>query len=129
MAGIDVDAPGSVELLMGNEAIARGALEAGVGFTAQYPGTPASEVLSVLASVAKKMNFHAEWSVNEIVAAEAAAGASFAGIPALSAMKQNGINVISDFLVNLGMTGVGTGGLVLAVGDDPSAISSSNEED
>lgn len=129
MAGIDVDAPGSVELLMGNEAIARGALEAGIGFTAQYPGTPASEVLSVLASVSKKMNFHAEWSVNEMVAAEAAAGASFAGIPALSAMKQNGINVISDFLVNLGMTGVGTGGLVLVVGDDPSAISSSNEED
>jgi len=129
MPGIDVDAPGSVQLLMGNEAFARGALEAGIGFTASYPGTPASEILSTLASVAKKMNFHAEWSTNEIVALEAAAGASFAGIPAISSMKQNGINVVSDFLVNLGMTGIGKGGLVVVAGDDPSAISSSNEQD
>jgi indolepyruvate ferredoxin oxidoreductase alpha subunit len=129
MPGIDIDAPGSVQLLMGNEAFARGALEAGVGFAASYPGTPASEILSTLASVAKQMNLHAEWSTNEIVALEAAAGASFAGIPAISGMKQNGINVVSDFLVNLGMTGIGRGGLVVVVGDDPSAISSSNEQD
>lgn len=129
MEGIDANAPGTTQLLMGNEAIARGALEAGLGFTAQYPGTPSSEILSALAAVAKNLNFHAEWSVNEMVAVEAAAGASFAGIPALSAMKQNGVNVASDFLVNLGMTGSGTGGLVLVTGDDPSAISSSNEED
>ena len=129
MPGIDVDAPGSVQLLLGNEAFARGALEAGIGFAASYPGTPASEILSTLASVAKKMNFHAEWSTNEMVAMEAAAGASFAGIPAISSMKQNGINVVSDFLVNLGMTGIGKGGLVVVAGDDPSAISSSNEQD
>ena len=129
METIDVDAPGSVQLMMGNEAIVRGALEGGVGFAAQYPGTPSSEVLAVTASVAKRMGIHAEWSVNEMVAVEAAAAASFAGIPALSAMKQNGVNVCSDFLVNLGMTGIGEGGLVLVSGDDPSAISSSNEED
>ncbi len=129
MPGIDVDAPGSVQLLLGNEAIARGALEAGIGFAAAYPGTPSSEILETLARVSKKMNFHAEWSTNEIVALEAAAGASFAGIPAISSMKQNGANVVSDFLVNVGMTGVGRGGLVVVIGDDPSAISSSNEQD
>jgi indolepyruvate ferredoxin oxidoreductase alpha subunit len=129
MDTIDADAPGTAQLMMGNEAIVRGALEGGVGFAAQYPGTPSSEVLAVTASVAKRMGIHAEWSVNEMVAVEAAAGASFAGIPALSAMKQNGVNVSSDFLVNLGMTGIGEGGLVLITGDDPSAISSSNEED
>jgi len=129
MPGIDIDAPGSVELLMGNEAAARGALEAGIGFAASYPGTPASEVLGTLAPVAKKMNLHAEWSTNEMVALEAAAGASFAGIPAISGMKQNGVDVVADFLVSIGMTGVGRGGLVVVVGDDPSAISSSNEQD
>jgi indolepyruvate ferredoxin oxidoreductase alpha subunit len=128
MPGIDVDAPGTFELLLGNEAAARGALEGGVGFAASYPGTPASEILGTLASVANG-KLHAEWSVNEIVAVEAAAAASFAGIPAMASMKQNGVNVVSDFLVNLGMTGVGKGGLVLPVGDDPSAISSSNEQD
>ncbi|MBN2187416.1 MAG: 4Fe-4S binding protein [Dehalococcoidia bacterium] len=129
MPGIDIDAPGSVQLLLGNEAIARGALEAGIGFAAAYPGTPSSEILETLARVAKKMNFHAEWSTNEMVAMEAAAGASFAGIPAISSMKQNGADVVSDFLVNVGMTGVGKGGLVAVIGDDPSAISSSNEQD
>jgi len=129
MPGIDIDAPGSVQLLLGNEAIARGALEAGIGFAAAYPGTPSSEILETLARVSKKMNFHAEWSTNEMVAVEAAAGASFAGIPAISSMKQNGANVVSDFLVNVGMTGIGNGGLVVVIGDDPSAISSSNEQD
>jgi len=129
MPGIDIDAPGSVQLLLGNEAIARGALEAGIGFAAAYPGTPSSEILETLARVSKKMNFYAEWSTNEMVAVEAAAGASFAGIPAISSMKQNGADVVSDFLVNIGMTGIGRGGLVVVIGDDPSAISSSNEQD
>ena len=75
MAGIDADAPGTTELMMGNEAIARGALEGGVGFAAQYPGTPSSEIIAVLAGVAKNMGIHAEWSSNEMVAVEAAAGA------------------------------------------------------
>jgi indolepyruvate ferredoxin oxidoreductase alpha subunit len=129
MANINIDAPGTSQLFMGNEAIARGALEAGIGFAAAYPGTPSSEILGSLASVAKETGIYAEWSVNEKVAMEAAAGASFAGIRALAAMKQNGINVVSDFLANLVMSGIGKGGLVLVSCDDPSAISSSNEQD
>ncbi|MBN2462018.1 MAG: 4Fe-4S binding protein [Dehalococcoidia bacterium] len=129
MANIEIDAPGTSQLLIGNEAIARGALEAGIGFAAAYPGTPSSEILGSLAQVAEKMGIYVEWSINEMVAMEAAAGASFAGIRALAAMKQNGVNVVSDFLANLVMTGIGTGGLVLVSCDDPSAISSSNEQD
>jgi len=129
MANIEIDAPGTSQLFIGNEAIARGALEAGIGFAAAYPGTPSSEILGSLAQVAKKMGIYAEWSINEMVAMEAAAGASFAGIRALAAMKQNGINVVSDFLANLVMSGTGKGGLVLVSCDDPSAISSSNEQD
>ncbi len=129
MASIDIDAPGTSQLFIGNEAIARGALEAGIGFAAAYPGTPSSEIMGSLASIAKKMGIYAEWSINEKVAMEAAAGASFAGIRALASMKQNGINVISDFLANLVITGIGKGGLVLISCDDPSAISSSNEQD
>jgi indolepyruvate ferredoxin oxidoreductase alpha subunit len=129
MANIDINAPGTSQLFIGNEAIARGALEAGIGFAAAYPGTPSSEILGSLAQVAKSVGIYAEWSINEMVAMEAAAGASFAGIRALAAMKQNGVNVVSDFLANLVMTGTGKGGLVLVSCDDPSAISSSNEQD
>ncbi|UCH50988.1 MAG: 4Fe-4S binding protein [Chloroflexota bacterium] len=129
MANIEIDAPGTSQLFIGNEAIARGALEAGIGFAAAYPGTPSSEILGSLAQIAKKMNIYAEWSINEKVAMEAAAGASYAGIRSLAAMKQNGINVVSDFLANLVMSGTGKGGLVLVSCDDPSAISSSNEQD
>ena len=128
MAGIELDAPGTPQLFIGNEAIARGALEAGIGFASAYPGTPSTEIMESLAPVAEKRNFYAEWSVNEKVALEAAAGASFAGIRAITAMKQNGINVASDFLSNLVMSGIGAG-LVLVSCDDPSAISSSNEQD
>jgi len=129
MANIEIDAPSTSQLLIGNEAIARGALEAGIGFAAAYPGTPSSEILGSLAQVADKLGIYAEWSVNEKVAMEAAAGASFAGIRALAAMKQNGVNVVSDFLANLVMSGIGEAGLVLISCDDPSAISSSNEQD
>ena len=73
MAGIEIDAPGETVIFMGNEAIARGALEAGIGFAASYPGTPASEIMDSLAPIAQKMGFYAEWSVNEMVAMEAAA--------------------------------------------------------
>jgi indolepyruvate ferredoxin oxidoreductase alpha subunit len=129
MANIDIDAPGTSQLFIGNEAIARGALEADIGFAAAYPGTPSSEILGSLAQVARKVGIYAEWSINEMVAMEAAAGASFAGIRSLASMKQNGVNVVSDFLANLVMTGTGKGGLVLVSCDDPSAISSSNEQD
>lgn len=129
MASIEIDTPGTSQLFIGNEAIARGALEAGIGFATAYPGTPSSEIIGSLAAIAKKMGIYVEWSINEKVAIEAAAGASFAGIRALAAMKQNGINVVSDFLANLVMSGIGQGGLVLVACDDPSAISSSNEQD
>ncbi len=128
MTSITAYEPGASQLLMGNEAIARGALEAGLGFASAYPGTPSSEIIGSLAEVAKEMDIHVEWSVNEKVALEAAAAASFAGVRAIVAMKQNGLNVASDFLMNLNLTGTNAG-LVLVVCDDPSALSSTNEQD
>ena len=77
---------GNVLLLMGNEAIARGALEAGVQVAAAYPGTPSSEIIDNLGKVATEMNLYVEWSVNEKVAVEVAAAASFAGLRSLVAM-------------------------------------------
>lgn len=128
MSSIAQDTPGKVALLMGNEAIARGALEAGVKVCAAYPGNPSSEIIGTLAEVAKELGLHVEWSINEKVALEVAAAASLAGIRGLCAMKQNGLNVASDFLLNLNLTGC-KGGLVVVVADDPAGISSSNEED
>ncbi len=128
MSSIGQNAPGKTVLLMGNEAIARGALEAGVKVCAAYPGNPSSEIIGTLAKVAGKMGLHVEWSVNEKVALEVVAAASFAGLRGLCAMKQNGLNVASDFLLNLNLTGC-RGGLVLVVADDPAGVSSSNEED
>ena len=128
MPDIDIDAPGTTLLLMGNEAIARGALEAGVGFAASYPGTPSTEILATIAEVAERRGIYAEWSVNEMVALEAATGASLAGIRAMASMKQNGLDVVLDFLGNLVMRGVNSG-LVLVVCDDPGSRNSSNERD
>jgi indolepyruvate ferredoxin oxidoreductase, alpha subunit len=128
MKSIAQNAPGKTVLLMGNEAIARGALEAGVKVCAAYPGNPSSEIIGTLAKVAEEMDLHVEWSVNEKVALEVAAAASFAGLRGLCAMKQNGLNVASDFLLNLNLSG-SRGGLVLVVADDPAGVSSSNEED
>src|SRR3990170_2492763 len=128
MSSISQNAPGKTVLLMGNEAIARGALEAGVKVCAAYPGNPSSEIIGTLAKVAEELGLHVEWSVNEKVALEVAAAASFAGLRGLCAMKQNGLNVASDFLLNLNLSG-SRGGLVLVVADDPAGVSSSNEED
>jgi indolepyruvate ferredoxin oxidoreductase, alpha subunit len=125
---ISLNEPGFKALLMGNEAIARGALEAGVGVAAAYPGTPSSEVIATLAKVAKELGLHVEWSINEKVALEVAAAASLSGIRAIAAMKQNGVNVALDFLANLALTGTKKG-LVLMVGDDPGGLSSTNEQD
>ena len=125
---ITLNEPGRVELLMGNEAIARGALEAGVRVAAAYPGNPSSEIIETLSKAADPARLHVQWSVNEKVALEVAAGASFFGLRALAAMKQNGLNVAYDFLTNLNLSGTG-GGLVLIVCDDPGGISSSNEQD
>ena len=120
---------GGVDLLLqGNESIARGALEGGVLFCAGYPGNPSSEIIETLAGAAKDLPIYVEWSVNEKVALEAATAASFAGCRALVSMKQNGVNVASDFLTNLTLSGT-KGGLILVTCDDPGGISSTNEED
>jgi len=118
--------PGTRHLLMGNEAIARGALEAGVDVVAGYPGTPSSEIIETLARVSAQQNLYVEWSVNEKVAMEVAAAGSFAGLRSMCVMKQNGVNVGSDFLLHLAITGT-RGGMVLVPCDDPGALSSANE--
>jgi indolepyruvate ferredoxin oxidoreductase, alpha subunit len=113
-------------LLMGNEAIVRGALEAGVNVAAGYPGTPSSEIIEGFSRVAKERNLYVEWSANEKVAVEVAAAASFAGLRSLCVMKQNGVNVASDFLLHLASSGT-RGGMLLVTCDDPGALSSVNE--
>lgn len=128
MSIINLDSPGQTVLMMGNEAIARGALEAGVKVAAAYPGTPSSEIIESLAAVAEERNLYVEWSVNEKVALEVAAAASMSGLRSICAMKQNGLNVACDYLLALNLTGT-KGGMVLVICDDPGAHSSSNEED
>jgi len=117
------------KIMSGNEAIARGALEAGIGFCSSYPGTPSTEITATLMKTATEHDIYVEWSVNEKVALEAAAGASWAGIPAICPMKSLGLNVAADFLLNLNLSGTGKGGLVVVVCDDPRGHSSSNEQD
>lgn len=117
---------GATYLVMGNEAIVRGALEAGVNVASGYPGTPSSEIIENLSKIAKERNIYVEWSANEKVALEVAAAASFAGLRALCAMKQNGVNVASDFLLHLVYSGT-RGGIILVSCDDPGALSSVNE--
>ena len=113
-------------LLMGNDAIARGALEAGVSVVAGYPGTPSSEIIENLALIAKQRRMYVEWSVNEKVAAEVAAAASFSGLKSMCVMKQVGVNVASDFLLHLSEYGT-RGGMILVSCEDPGALSSTNE--
>lgn len=115
-------------LMMGNEAIALGAVEAGVEVVTAYPGTPSSEIVGTLAKMAPEYGFYVEWSTNEKVALEVAAGASYAGARSLVAMKQVGLNVASDALMSLAYIGV-KGGLVLVVADDPGPHSSQTEQD
>jgi indolepyruvate ferredoxin oxidoreductase alpha subunit len=113
--------------LNGNEAIARGAWEAGVRVAAAYPGTPSTEILETIARYPAE-DLHAQWSTNEKVSLDVAIGASFAGVRALSAMKHVGLNVASDALMSLTYIGV-NGGLVIIVCDDPGIHSSQNEQD
>jgi len=131
MVKLSDDAPGSYRLMLGNEAIARGALEAGVQFCAGYPGTPSSEIIDSIAPVAKEMGIYVEWSANEKVATEEAAAASVAGLRSMSTMKNAGINVASDFLQHHNLSGIGDrgGGMVVVVCDDPGGHSSSDEQD
>jgi len=114
-------------LLLGNDAVVRGALESGVQFVSTYPGTPASEIGNTFSEIAKKADVYFEFSTNEKVAMEAAAGASFSGLRSLVAMKHFGLNVASDFLMPLVYSGV-KGGMVILVADDPSCWSSAQSE-
>jgi len=116
------------EILLGNEAIVRGALEAGVQFVSTYPGTPASEIGNNFYQIAKKAGIYFEFSTNEKVALEAAIGASFCGLKCLVAMKNFGINVASDSLLPFLYTG-SKGPTVLVVADDPSCHSSAQSEE
>ncbi|MBI5780830.1 MAG: indolepyruvate ferredoxin oxidoreductase subunit alpha, partial [Rhodocyclales bacterium] len=119
--------PNDVRPLTGNEAIARGAWEAGVKVAAAYPGTPSTEILETMAEFPAE-DVHAQWSTNEKVALDVAIGASFAGRRALCAMKHVGLNVAADAFMSQTYIGV-NGGLVIAVCDDPGIHSSQNEQD
>ncbi|MGV8979599.1 indolepyruvate ferredoxin oxidoreductase subunit alpha [Clostridium sp.] len=114
------------KLLTGNEAIARGAWEAGIKFASAYPGTPSTEILENIALY--KEDILAEWATNEKVALEAVIGASYAGARALAAMKHVGLNVAADPLFTNSYTGV-NGGLVIITADEPGMFSSQNEQD
>lgn len=122
------NAPGQVCLMQGNEAIVRGAVEAGINFAASYPGSPSSQVLTMLGKIAGERNFYAEWSTNEVCAMEACVGASLANARALCIVKQNGLLCVADALHCGAQHGV-KGGLVVVTSDDPSAHSSTNEFD
>lgn len=114
------------KFLTGNEAVARGAYEAGVTFASAYPGTPSTEILENIGPY--KDAIVAQWAPNEKVALETVIGASVAGARSLAAMKHVGVNVAADPLFTIGYTGV-TGGLVLVSADDPGCHSSQNEQD
>ncbi len=114
--------------LLGNEAIARGAVEAGIEFASSYPGTPSSEVGETLSHVADKLGIKFLYSVNEKVALESAFAASISGMRSLVFMKHVGLNVASDPFVSIVYTGT-RGGLVIMTADDPSMFSSQNEQD
>ncbi|MDF2524566.1 MAG: indolepyruvate ferredoxin oxidoreductase, alpha subunit [Clostridiales bacterium] len=115
------------KLLMGNEAIAYGAIRAGVNVVTGYPGTPSTEVLETIAKN-NPGDIYIEWSVNEKVALEVAAGAAYAGARSLVTMKQVGLNVASDPLMSLSYIGI-KGGMVVLVADDPGPFSSQTEQD
>ncbi len=113
------------KIMLGNEAIARGAYEAGVKVTSAYPGTPSTEVSE---NIVKYEGVYAEWAPNEKVATEVAIGASMAGVRSMCMMKHVGVNVASDPLYTVSYIGV-NGGMVLVAADDPGIYSSQNEQD
>lgn len=113
-------------IMLGNEAIARGAYEAGVKVSAAYPGTPSTEISECL--IKYKDEIYAEWSPNEKVATEVAIGASISGVRSMACMKHVGLNVASDPLYTVSYMGV-NGGLMIVVADDPGLYSSQNEQD
>ena len=116
------------KLLTGNEAIAEGAIESGVEVVSGYPGTPSTEVILTLLPRKKELGIHVEWSVNEKVAFEIAAGAAWAGKRALVTMKMSGVNVAADSLCSIAYSGC-RGGFVIFTADDPGASAGMPEED
>ncbi len=122
------DQPGTRMLMLGNEAIARGALEAGVAFASTYPGTPSSEISLNLFQVARETDLYFEYSTNEKVALEVAAAAANSGVRAMCMMKHVGVNVAADALMTLAYVGT-RAGLVILSADDPYMFSSQNEQD
>jgi len=122
------DNPGGEMLLLGNEAIARGAIEAGLAFSTTYPGTPSSEISLNFFQMSSESDLYFQYSVNEKVALEVAAGAANSGIRTMCIMKHVGLNVAADALMTLAYVGV-KGGLVIITADDPFMFSSQNEQD
>ncbi|MBW2030220.1 MAG: indolepyruvate ferredoxin oxidoreductase subunit alpha [Deltaproteobacteria bacterium] len=122
------DSPGREMLLLGNEAIARGALEAGLAFATCYPGTPSSEIPEQFFQVSKETDLYFEFSTNEKVAVEVGAGAAVSGLRTMVTMKHVGLNVAADPIMTLAYEGV-KGGMVIVSADDPSLFSSQNEQD
>ena len=114
------------KLMLGNEAVARGAYEAGVRVCSSYPGTPSTEVTEVMSKSFDAV--YTEWASNEKVACEVAIGASFGGARSMTCMKHVGLNVAADPLYTASYTGV-NGGFVAVVADDPGLHSSQNEQD
>jgi len=121
-------APGKWYLLLGNEAIARGALENDVRVATTYPGTPASEILDTLSAVAEEAGIYVEYSANEKVALEVAAGSSLVGERSLVAFKHVGFNVALDSIMGISYSGI-RGGMAIVSADDPNCYSSQNEQD
>ncbi|PID74159.1 MAG: indolepyruvate ferredoxin oxidoreductase subunit alpha [Desulfobacterales bacterium] len=121
-------APGEERLLLGNEAIARGAIEAGLGLAATYPGTPSSEISLNLFQISRESDLYFEYSTNEKVAMEITAAAATAGVRSMCMMKHVGLNVAADVLMTLAYMGVNAGMIILTA-DDPFMFSSQNEQD
>ncbi len=122
------DSPGEQIMLLGNEAIARGAVEAGVAFATTYPGTPSSEISLNLFQMSQESDLYFEYSTNEKVALEVAAAAANSGLRTFCMMKHVGLNVAADPLMTLAYVGV-TAGMVILSADDPAMFSSQNEQD
>ena len=120
--------PGQKMFLLGNEAIARGAIEAGVAVATTYPGTPSSEISLMFFQVSKETDLYFEYSTNEKTALEVAAASATSGVRTMCMMKHVGLNVAADTLMTLAYTGV-KGGLVILSADDPFMFSSQNEQD
>ncbi len=120
--------PGQKMLLLGNEAIARGAIEAGVAVASTYPGTPSSEISLQFFQTSRESDLYFEYSTNEKVAMEVAAAAANSGVRSMCVMKHVGVNVAADALMTLAYVGV-KGGMVVLTADDPYMFSSQNEQD